>query len=95
MLDIMEGIDPRESKRKVIGVDVDIRDHNKKALDNHPLRYKLDLIEGSSIDNNIINTVHAKASPYQNIMVSLDSNHTHDHVLAELNAYAGLTSVNN
>ena len=46
-------------------------------------------------DNNIINTVHAKASLYENIMVSLDSNHTHEHVLAELNAYAGLTSVNN
>ena len=50
LLDVMEGIDPRQSKRKVIGVDIDIRSHNRDALDKHPLRFKMDLIEGSSID---------------------------------------------
>jgi len=49
LLDVMEGIDPRLSKRKVVGVDIDIRPHNRKALDEHPLRFKMELIEGSSI----------------------------------------------
>ena len=53
----MDGIDPRLSTRKVVGVDIDIRSHNKQALDNHPLRFKMELIEGSSIDPEIIQEV--------------------------------------
>jgi cephalosporin hydroxylase len=93
LLDVMEGLDPRKSPRKVVGVDIDIRSHNRKALDDHPLRFKMELIEGSAIDPAIINQVRSHAVGVERILVSLDSNHTHEHVLAELNAYADLVSV--
>lgn len=93
LLDIMEGLDPRKSHRKVVGVDIDIRSHNLKALDEHPLRFKMELIEGSAIDPAIIFQVRGHADRVERILVSLDSNHAHDHVLAELNAYADLVSV--
>lgn len=93
LLDIMEGIDIKKSPRKVIGVDIDIREHNRKALDKHPLRFKMELIEGSSIDSKIIEKVRSHAEGKEKILVCLDSNHTHDHVISELNAYADLTSV--
>jgi cephalosporin hydroxylase len=93
LLDVMDGIDPRQSHRKVVGVDIDIRPHNRKALDEHPLRFKMELIEGSSIDPVIVEQVRTHASDAKRVLVSLDSNHTHDHVLAELNAYADLVSV--
>lgn len=93
LLDVMEGLDPRKSPRKVVGVDIDIRPHNRKALDDHPLRFKMELIEGSAIDPAVINQVRSHAVGIEKILVSLDSNHTHEHVLAELNAYADLASV--
>jgi len=93
LLDVMEGLDPRQSLRKVVGVDIDIRPHNRKALDEHPLRFKMELIEGSSIDPIIIKKVRSHADGVERVMVSLDSNHTHEHVLAELNAYADLVSI--
>jgi cephalosporin hydroxylase len=92
LLDVMDGIDPRQSNRKVVGIDIDIRPHNRQALDEHPLRFKIDLIQGSSIDSSIIDQVRGQAKGRNKILVALDSNHTHDHVLAELNAYADLTS---
>ena len=92
LLDVMEGLDPRQSPRKVVGVDIDIRPHNRKALDEHPLRFKMELIEGSSIDPEIIQQVRSHADGVDRMLVSLDSNHTHEHVLAELNAYADLVS---
>jgi len=93
LLDVMDGIDPRQSKRKVVGVDIDIRPHNRQALDQHPLRFKMELIEGSSIEPSIIDEVRSHVNDSSKILVALDSNHTHDHVLAELNAYADLTSI--
>lgn len=93
LLDVMEGLDPRQSSRKVVGVDIDIRPHNRKALDEHPLRFKMELIEGSSIDPDIIQKVRSHADGVDRVIVSLDSNHTHDHVLAELKAYADMVSV--
>ena len=93
LLDVMEGLDPRQSHRKVVGVDIDIRSHNRKALDDHPLRFKMELIEGSSIDNSVIQEVRSHVDESDTVIISLDSNHTHDHVLAELNAYADLVSV--
>ena len=93
LLDVMEGLDPRQSPRKVVGVDIDIRSHNRKALDEHPLRFKMELIEGSSIDPEIVKKVRAHASTAERVLVCLDSNHTHQHVLAELNSYADLVSV--
>jgi cephalosporin hydroxylase len=93
LLDVMEGLDPRQSPRKVVGVDIDIRPHNRKALDEHPLRFKMELIEGSSINPEIIQQVRSHTDGVDRVLVSLDSKHTHEHVLAELNAYADLVSV--
>ena len=93
LLDVMEGLDPRQSRRKVVGVDIDIRPHNRKAIDEHPLRFKMEMIEGSSIDPDIIKQVRCYAHGVEGVLVTLDSNHTHQHVLAELNAYADLVSV--
>ncbi|MDC0092756.1 cephalosporin hydroxylase family protein [Alphaproteobacteria bacterium] len=85
-------LDPKAPSRKVIGVDIDIRKHNLDALNEHPLRNRMELIEGSSIDPEIIAKVHKLSSNYNRIMVFLDSNHTHDHVLEELKAYAPLVA---
>ena len=86
-------LNPLESKRKVLGIDIDIREHNKQAILNHPLAHKIEMFEGSSIEAEMIQKVHDFAKGYHKILICLDSNHTHDHVLAELKAYASLTSV--
>ncbi|CAK8724879.1 Rhamnosyl O-methyltransferase [Candidatus Electrothrix laxa] len=88
-----ETIDPKISKRKVLGIDIDIRAHNRAAIEAHPMYSRIQMIEGSSIAPEIISQVKAIASDYSRVLVCLDSNHTHDHVLAELEAYASLTSV--
>jgi cephalosporin hydroxylase len=93
LLDVMQGLDPKQSSRKVVGVDIDIRSHNRQALDEHPLRFKMELIEGSSIAPDIIQQVRSYADGVDNVLVSLDSNHTHEHVIGELNAFADLVSV--
>ncbi len=98
LLDMCEAIeagrtlDPRASKRKVIGLDIDIRPHNRQAIEAHPMASRIEMIEGSSIDPAIVAQVRQRASGYQRVMVCLDSMHTHDHVLSELNAYAGLVT---
>ena len=93
LLDIADGIDPRESPRQVIGIDIDLREQNRAALDKHPFNFKMQLIQGSSTDSDIIAEVHQLASRHHKVLVVLDSNHTHKHVLAELEAYASLVSV--
>ena len=93
LLDVMDGKDPRKSSRKVIGIDIDIRDHNRKALDDHPLRCKIELVEGSSVDPDIVHRVRQIAQEADRVLVSLDSNHTKEHVAKELDAYADLVSV--
>ena len=77
----------------VLGLDVDIRSHNREAIESHPMFKRIVMIQGSSIAPEIIQQVKAKAAGKQKILIFLDSNHTHDHVLAELEAYALLTSV--
>jgi cephalosporin hydroxylase len=91
MLAILEACDVIE-KGHVLGLDIDIRPHNKEAIKTHPLSKKITVIEGSSIDEGIIEQVKSFAKDYKRIMICLDSNHTHDHVLAELEAYAPLVS---
>ena len=86
-------IDPKSSKRKVLGIDIDIRPHNRAAIESHPMSSRIQMIQGSSISPEIIAQVKEIARGYNRIIVCLDSNHTHDHVLAELHAYAQLTSV--
>lgn len=83
---------PRESKRRAVGIDVDIRPHNREAIDQHPLSHLIEMIEGSSIDAGVVQKVKTIAADYTRILVFLDSNHTHEHVLAELEAYAPLVS---
>jgi cephalosporin hydroxylase len=76
-----------------LGIDIDIRQHNLEAIEAHPMASRIQMIQGSSIDPEIIDQVRTIAADYQRILVCLDSNHTHEHVLAELEAYAPLTSV--
>lgn len=86
-------INPTKSHRKVLGIDIDIRSHNRSAIENHPMSSRIEMIQGSSIAEETIEKVKKAAEGYQRILVCLDSNHTHEHVLAELEAYAPLTSV--
>jgi cephalosporin hydroxylase len=81
------------SEGEVLGVDIDIRAHNRKAIEEHPMSKRISMIQGSSIAPEVIAQVVARAKGKKRILVILDSNHTHDHVLAELKAYAPLTSV--
>ena len=76
----------------VIGIDVDIREHNKKSIIKHPLSNKITMFEGSSTDIEIIEKVKKLADSKNRVLVILDSNHTHEHVLAELRSYAPLVS---
>ena len=85
-------LDPQDSKRLVLGVDIDIRAHNRTAIEAHPMASRIKMIQGSSIDADVVSQVKSVAEGYQRIMVILDSNHTHEHVLAELEAYAPLVS---
>lgn len=78
---------------KVLGIDIDIREHNKKAIEAHPMSKKITMFQGSSIDEEMIQKVHEFAKSGKRILVCLDSNHTHVHVLSELKAYASLVSI--
>jgi cephalosporin hydroxylase len=88
-----EVLDPAAPKRRILGIDIDIRAHNRAAIEAHPMAGRIDMIEGSSIAAEIIAQVRAAAEGAGTVLIALDSNHTHDHVLAELEAYADLTSV--
>jgi cephalosporin hydroxylase len=86
-------LDPRESRRRVLGVDIEIRPHNREAIEAHPMAHLIEMIEGSSVDPDVVDQVEVVARGFEKILLFLDSNHTHDHVLAELRAYAPLVSV--
>ncbi|MFH1708618.1 MAG: cephalosporin hydroxylase family protein [Planctomycetota bacterium] len=77
---------------RVLGVDIEIRSHNRAAIEAHPMFQRITMLEGSSIDPAIIRRVHEHAEGRRPVMVVLDSNHTHDHVLAELCAYGDLVT---
>lgn len=85
-------LNPKAGRRKVVAVDIDIRSHNRAALDAHPMRHKIHLIQGSSIAPDVVEQIAAQATGYARVMVFLDSNHTHDHVLEELELYAPFVS---
>jgi cephalosporin hydroxylase len=78
---------------RVIGIDIDIRQHNRDAIESHPMSRRITMIEGSSVDGAVVRQVQSAAVDRNRVLICLDSNHTHDHVLAELEAYAPLTSV--
>jgi len=83
-------------KGKVLGIDVDPREENMKALEHHPLRHRISVVKGDSVDPQTLDAakdfVYSFPDPPP-ILVSLDSNHTHDHVLQELRLYSPLVSV--
>lgn len=98
MLDMCDAIaegrsmDPSKSERLVLGVDIDIRAHNRAAIEAHPMSSRIRMIQGSSIAEDVVRQVQTIAAGFRRVMVCLDSNHTHQHVLAELQAYAPLVS---
>ena len=98
MLDYCEAVEkgvplvPTESRRRVLGVDIDIRAHNRAAIEAHPMAHMIEMLQGSSIAPEIVAAVKRRAADFGRVMLFLDSNHTHEHVLAELEAYAPLVS---
>jgi cephalosporin hydroxylase len=84
--------DPAKSNRLVIGIDIDIRSHNRRAIECHPMASRIQMIEGSSVSLEIISQVKKIAIGFRRVLVCLDSSHTHEHVLAELEAYAPLVT---
>lgn len=91
---VQEGrtLDPKKSRRCVLGLDIDIRAHNAAAIASHPLSHLIKTIQGSSVSPEVIQKVKEMSGQYSKVLVCLDSNHTHQHVLEELEAYAPLVS---
>lgn len=85
--------EPIRPRRSVLGVDIDIRPHNRRAIEEHPLADWIEMFEGSSVDPAMVDRVGGVVAGHQRILVVLDSNHTHEHVTAELEAYTPMTSV--
>jgi cephalosporin hydroxylase len=85
-------LNPRESRRRVLGVDIDIRAHNLAAIQAHPMAHLIEMYEGSSVDPAVVSRVALRARDFQRVLVMLDSNHTHEHVLAELRGYGPLVT---
>jgi cephalosporin hydroxylase len=93
LLDLCDGKGAESATaRRVLAVDIEIRPHNRAAIEAHPLADRISMFEGSSTDTDIVATIRRKAGSFERVLVCLDSNHTHDHVLAELNAYAPLVT---
>jgi cephalosporin hydroxylase len=87
------GICQNIGRGRVIGVDVEIRPHNRRAIEAHELSPLISLIEGSSIDSGVIDIVKSHVKPGEKVLVTLDSCHTKSHVLDELKAYSPLVSI--
>lgn len=79
-------------KGRVIGIDIEIRPHNRKAIEEHPLAPMISLVEGSSTDPAIVAMAKSLIKPGETVLVFLDSNHTKAHVAGELEAYCGLVT---
>ncbi|OSZ77599.1 cephalosporin hydroxylase [Chitinophagaceae bacterium IBVUCB2] len=79
---------------EVLGIDIDIREHNKQEIEKHPMFKRIKMIEGSSVSEETVEKVRQFADGKKKILVCLDSNHTHEHVLQELNFYAPFVSLN-
>lgn len=86
-------INPNATLRRVLGIDIEIRPHNRAAIEAHPMAHRIDMIEGSSTDPVVITRVQEIAKGHECVVVCLDSSHTHEHVVAELEAYAPLVSM--
>lgn len=80
-------------KGEVLGIDIDIREHNRREIEAHPMFKRIEMLQGSAIDEALVAEVARRAEGKETIMVCLDSNHTHDHVLRELELYAPFVTV--
>src|SRR5688572_9140013 len=80
-------------KGEVLGIDIDIREHNKKEIEAHPMFKRIKMLQGSSIDGSLVSEVRKIAEGKESVLVCLDSNHTHSHVLDEINFYSPFVSV--
>ncbi len=78
--------------RVVVGVDIDIKAHNRRAVEQHPLAGRITMIEGSSTDKAVFDSVRKLVHGRERVLVILDSNHTHEHVLKELRLYSRLVT---
>src|SRR5205814_1257812 len=76
----------------VVGIDIDIRPHNRAAIEAHPMARYVRMVEGSSIDPDVVAQVRALVADRKRVLVVLDSMHTHAHVLDELRAYSPLVT---
>lgn len=85
-------VDPRHPRGRVLGIDIEIRPHNRQLIESHPLAGRIDMIEDSSVAPHVVAAVRQRAAGEPRVLVALDSNHTHEHVLAELEAYAGFVT---
>ena len=85
-------LDINTPRRRVLGIDIDIRNHNRAAIEAHPMAHRIEMIQGSSISPEVVDEVRKRSQGNERVMVILDSNHTHEHVLAELKAYAPLVT---
>jgi cephalosporin hydroxylase len=79
-------------KGEILGIDIDIRAHNRAEIEKHPMFKRITMLQGSSISKEIAEKVTAFANGKKTVMVVLDSNHSHDHVLEELKLYAPLVT---
>lgn len=78
--------------RTVVGIDIDIRPHNRAEIEKHPMSKRIKLIQGSSIDKSVVDQARAQVKGKERVLVVLDSNHTHEHVLEELRAYSPMVT---
>ena len=77
---------------KVVGVDIEIRKHNRAAIEAHPLAHRIELIEGSSVDEGTMTAVRRAVGDAKTVLVFLDSNHSAAHVFRELELYGALVT---
>ena len=89
----LNALDGGPNNAKIIGIDIDIRAHNLSKLEKHSMFSRMELIEGSSVSEDVVNKVYEIAKGFNKILLILDSNHTEEHVSSELDAYAKLVSV--
>jgi len=80
---------------EVVGIDIEIKEHNRREIERHPLSKRIVMIEGSSTDEKIVKEVQKIVKKHKKVMVCLDSLHTHDHVLKELNIYSKFVTKGN
>lgn len=99
LIDLEESIiknqifNPNEPKRKIVGIEIEMRQHNLQNIRQHSMSSRIEIINGSSTEASVVHQVKSLARNYEKIMIILDSNHTHDHVLAELENYANLVNI--